>query len=88
MPFESVYLDFTTLTQCDHIILTEGTFGWWAGWLLEQRTKFTLSVKIKPMVLYYRHPVYNNTWGKKFVGQDVFPKHWLSYTNQSVEFGQ
>jgi galactoside 2-L-fucosyltransferase 1/2 len=25
--------DFATLVECDHIIISSGTFGWWAAWL-------------------------------------------------------
>jgi galactoside 2-L-fucosyltransferase 1/2 len=30
--------DLALLTLCDHVILTVGTFGWWAGYLLHNRT--------------------------------------------------
>lgn len=26
-------MDFATLVKCDGLILSLGTFGWWAGWL-------------------------------------------------------
>ena len=26
-------LEFSILTKCDHLVLTVGTFGWWAAWL-------------------------------------------------------
>ena len=83
-PFTSVYDDFTMLTQCDHIIFTEGTFGWWAAWLMEHRIKYQ-SLGGNPLVLYYKYPVYNNSWGKKFIKRHVFPNNWLSYTKDSVE---
>lgn len=27
------YVDFATLALCDHVIISRGTFSWWAGWL-------------------------------------------------------
>ncbi len=30
--------DMALLTLCDHLILTVGTFGWWGGYLLQNRT--------------------------------------------------
>lgn len=29
--------DLATLTQCDHLIITVGTFGWWGAFLLQNR---------------------------------------------------
>ena len=31
-PFEPA-VDFSILGLCDHVVITVGTFGWWAGWL-------------------------------------------------------
>jgi galactoside 2-L-fucosyltransferase 1/2 len=31
-------MDMAILTLCDHIIITVGTYGWWAGFLLHNRT--------------------------------------------------
>jgi galactoside 2-L-fucosyltransferase 1/2 len=31
-------MDMAILTLCDHIIITVGTYGWWAGFLLQNRT--------------------------------------------------
>ena len=34
LPPVSAETDFALLsTKCDHIIMSVGTFGWWAGWL-------------------------------------------------------
>ena len=32
---QSADIDLSTLTQCDDIILSVGSYGWWAGWLNE-----------------------------------------------------
>ena len=32
-PCKEAIVDFAILTLCQHIIVTSGTFGWWAGWL-------------------------------------------------------
>ena len=34
--FSSV-MDLATLTRCDHVIITVGTFGWWGAYLLHDR---------------------------------------------------
>lgn len=33
VPLGSAELDFATLASCDGLIMSIGTFGWWAGWI-------------------------------------------------------
>ena len=64
-------LDLALLANCDHVITTIGTFGWWAGWLSGGT------------VIYYKdqfnmkHPVHHN----KIILEDYFPKEWIGLTN-------
>lgn len=34
----SAFEDFATLSKCDHIITSGGTYGWWAAWLAGGKT--------------------------------------------------
>ena len=45
--FSSYVDDFVLLQSCDHVIMTVGTFGWWAAWLTSQR---------RGTVMYYKDP--------------------------------
>ena len=52
-PFKDYPLDFTLLYRCDHVIISYGTFSWWAGWL-------TPGLKITPYqvntnLTYWKH---------------------------------
>ena len=68
--------DFALMQSCNHMIMTVGTFGWWAAWITSQRGG---------NVMYYRDPY---TVGSKkynlFKRHNHFPGHWLTYTNKSV----
>lgn len=35
--FTSAEDDFTLMQSCDHMVMTVGTFSWWAGWMTSQR---------------------------------------------------
>lgn len=60
-------VDFALLTLCDHIIMTVGTFGWWAGYMSEGT------------VIYYAFPVRpNSRISTGFVPSDYFMPHWIS----------
>ena len=74
--FSSALDDFATLIHCSHIIMTVGTFGWWASWFVAQKGG---------TVMYYRHHyVLGSTKERNFVLNNYFPKNWLSYDNQTV----
>ncbi len=64
------YSDFTLLSQCNHSIMTVGTFGWWAAWLAGGTT------------VYYRHqnrPA--SVFGRQLVNEDFFPPTWIPMEN-------
>lgn len=61
-------VDFTILSNCDHVITSVGTFGWWMGWLANGLT------------LYYKWPARPNTfvgsqYNKNFT--DFFYTDWI-----------
>jgi galactoside 2-L-fucosyltransferase 1/2 len=65
-------LDMAILAQCDHIILSTGTFGWWAAFLGPDNKNGT--------VVYDKDGM--GTWGdpvhfKYYTSADYFPPHWI-----------
>ena len=59
--------DFAVLTLCDHLIITVGTFGWWAGYFSHGT------------VVYYNEPVKPDTRvAQGFDHLDYFLPDWLS----------
>ena len=74
--FESANQDFTLISNCDHMIMTVGTFGWWAGWLTSWRGGIAM--------------YYQQLFGKKTPTyrscnrHDFIPADWLAYTSSSI----
>ncbi|CAI9736930.1 galactoside 2-alpha-L-fucosyltransferase 3-like [Octopus vulgaris] len=63
---KNVYVDFAILASCDHIILSSGTFSWWAGYLN------------KGIVVYYKDfPRPNSILEKSFNRKDYYPDSWI-----------
>ena len=60
-----VQQDFALLVQCDHLIITYGTFGWWAGWLNNGQVDYF----DKP---YGGKQAFRN----EQMLQNYFPEHW------------
>ena len=60
--------DFAILSHCDHVIMSVGTFGWWAGW-------------ISGGEVVYRYPQYKpgTPLSKDFITEDFFPSHWIGF---------
>ena len=59
-------LDMIVLANCDHVIMSSGTFGWWAGWLSGGH------------VVYYKHSARKGShFGKEFDAKDFFPPSWI-----------
>ena len=99
-PFHSQFDDFTSLALSDHLIMTQGTFGWWAAWFIEQRAKYdnatstwsipqhnsTVTTKSDPDILFYKYPYWKNTFlGDTFVTNHFYPENWKAYTNYSID---
>ena len=74
--FTSANEDFVLICNCDHMIMTVGTFGWWRAWFTSWRGG---------MVMYYEHQFYANTNVYRSSNRhDWLPPHWLAYTNKTV----
>ena len=74
--FPSAEDDFTLMQSCDHMIMTVGTFGWWAAWMTSHRGGD---------VMYYRDPFNVGGWKyDHFDRMTHYPGHWLAYMNNSV----
>ena len=59
-------VDLAVLASCDHIIMSTGTYGWWAAWLTGG------------VVVYYKYPAREGSlYSKHFNGDDFFPPHWI-----------
>ncbi|XP_067655874.1 galactoside 2-alpha-L-fucosyltransferase SEC1-like [Haliotis asinina] len=60
------FVDFATLTLCDHMIMTVGTFGWWAAWLGDG------------YAIYYRDfPTPGTVLARGLIKEDYFLPHWV-----------
>ena len=63
------FYDFVLLSQCDHSIMTVGTYGWWASWL----TNGT--------VVYYDYQNKPGSYfGRRMCNEDFFPPSWIPET--------
>ena len=68
--------DFVLMQSCDHMIMTVGSFGWWAAWMTSQRGG---------NVMAYGNPY--KPLSPLSIGCDrtsYFLPHWWSYQKQSV----
>ncbi|XP_064609869.1 galactoside alpha-(1,2)-fucosyltransferase 2-like [Liolophura sinensis] len=64
---QSAELDFTTLTLCNHTIMTVGSFGWWSAWLTNGIT------------LYYKHQFRQGSdLSKVYNLSTYFPPEWIA----------
>ncbi|XP_071098877.1 galactoside alpha-(1,2)-fucosyltransferase 1-like [Haliotis cracherodii] len=60
------FVDFGALILSDHMIMTVGTFGWWAAWLINGYT-----------VYYKDYPTPGGMLEAKFTKEDYFMPHWI-----------
>ena len=64
--------DMALLASCDALILSTGTYGWWAAWLANKLT------------VYYRYwPRPGSRLSAMFSREDYFPPHWIGMGNES-----
>ena len=59
--------DFALLVSCDHIIMSVGSYGWWAGWLGGGT-----------VVYYSGWPIPGTVSGDQYQQHDFFPPSWIS----------
>ncbi|XP_045204263.2 galactoside 2-alpha-L-fucosyltransferase SEC1-like isoform X3 [Mercenaria mercenaria] len=58
--------DLAILSNCDHVLTTSGSFGWWAGFLS------------RGTVLYYKYPMKEGTFERsEYNYNDFFPPDWI-----------
>jgi len=64
--------DMALLASCDALILSTGTYGWWAAWLANKTT------------VYYRYwPRPGSRISTLFNREDYFPPHWIGIGSES-----
>ena len=68
--------DFVLMQSCDHMIMTVGTFGWWAAWMTSQRGG---------EVMYYKNPfTVGSSMHQHFNRNSYFPGHWVGYGDNCI----
>ena len=74
--FTSYVDDFVLLQSCDHMIMTVGTFGWWAAWLTSQRGG---------IAMYYKDPfTVDSEMYNMYKRHNHYPEDWFAYDKNSV----
>jgi galactoside 2-L-fucosyltransferase 1/2 len=58
--------DLAILTSCDAVIMSTGSYGWWAGWLSNKTT-----------VYYKNWPRKGTKFSKLFKKENYFPSNWI-----------
>ena len=61
--------DLVLLSQCDHSIMTVGTFGWWGSWLANGT-----------VVYYHYQNKPGSYYGRRMRNKDFFPPSWIPAT--------
>ncbi|XP_021343889.1 galactoside 2-alpha-L-fucosyltransferase 2-like isoform X1 [Mizuhopecten yessoensis] len=59
-------LDFAVMTQCNHMLMTVGSFGWWTAWLINGKT-----------IYYTGYPRPGSQLAKQIVLEDYRPPEWI-----------
>jgi len=61
--------DFAIIASCEHVIMSTGTYGWWAAWLANGIT-----------IYYADWPRNGSSIARKFRYEDFFPPTWIGMT--------
>jgi len=61
--------DLAILSSCQHVIISTGSYGWWAAWLARGTT-----------IYYADWPKNGSTLAKMFRREDYFPPTWIDMT--------
>ncbi|KAL7076962.1 hypothetical protein ACQ4LE_004096 [Meloidogyne hapla] len=65
-------VDMAILTQCNHLIISTGTYSWWSGYLLQNK-------KISSKIIYFGDwPKKGSVLDKIVDKRDYFPPSWIS----------
>ncbi|KAK3086219.1 hypothetical protein FSP39_015373 [Pinctada imbricata] len=62
-------LDMAILAQCDHTLMTVGSYGWWVAWLVGGTT-----------IYYSGYPTPNSSLAEEFNSEDYRPQSWIGMT--------
>lgn len=62
--------DFAILSMCDHVIMSTGTYGWWAAWIAKGTT-----------IYYSDWPRKGSPLAGQFKREDFFPPNWIPMAN-------
>jgi len=68
----SAGFDMALLASCDALILSTGSYGWWAAWLANKTT-----------IYYGNWPRPGSIISTMFTREDYFPPHWIGLGNAS-----
>ncbi|KAK2166806.1 hypothetical protein LSH36_35g08004 [Paralvinella palmiformis] len=68
---EDGYLDLAILTSCNHMIISRGTFGWWAGWLIDGITVYYKHYHPSRSFAAINHPYWS------YIPRDEY-NHWVA----------
>jgi len=63
---QSAAVDFAALTMCDGLVISTGSFGWWAAWLANKTT-----------VYYANWPRKNSILARMTDPETYFPHNWI-----------
>lgn len=74
--------DLASLAACDNMVITVGTFGWWAAFLGDLRNKF------QGDIIYYSDMFNMEVSPNRgnVIGADHFPPHWISMDGRGLIF--
>ncbi|XP_061162939.1 galactoside alpha-(1,2)-fucosyltransferase 2-like [Saccostrea echinata] len=65
-PGSSPEMDVAILTNCNHAVMTVGSYGWWTAWLINGRT------------IYYKgYPTPKSSLAALFKAEDYYLPHWV-----------
>jgi len=68
----SIGFDMALLASCDALIMSTGSYGWWAAWLGNITT------------VYYRYwPRPGSYVSRRCVREDYFPPQWIGLGNET-----
>jgi galactoside 2-L-fucosyltransferase 1/2 len=65
-PFQNNFYDLALLANCQHSIISSGTFSWWAGWLANGTT-----------IYYEDYPRKGSSLSKGLDRSDYYYKDWI-----------
>jgi galactoside 2-L-fucosyltransferase 1/2 len=64
----STEMDMATIVECDHVIMTIGSYGWWCGWLAGG-----------DVVYYKRAALPGSRFAKRINYEDHFYPGWVGF---------